>query len=103
MCRPELTGLGASALHTAVFVASDEQAEYASPDALPRGHLNQFVLRFDNEDAAAAAYAILRNHAVNCPSQTSYEVSFLMIDDSTNPVEGWPIEEAYLAGFTRSI
>lgn len=102
LCRPELTDLGATDLHTAMFVASDEQAEYFAPGASSIGHLNEFVLRFGSEDAAAAAYATLRDDAVNCPSRTNYEVSLLVMDDSTNPVEGWPIDEAYVAGFSRS-
>ncbi len=99
-CLPVPADLGAFELQDATFVAADEAAEYNGPEPLPQARMNEFVLKFDSETAAAAAYDAARRDAMNC---SEYELAFLIMDTSA-PMDGWqrPVDETYIALFTRS-
>ena len=99
-CLPAPADLGASELQEATFVAADEVAHYDHPEPVPQARMNEFVLKFDSEAAAALAYDAVRRDAMNC---TDYELSFPIMDTSA-PIDGWqrPVDETYMALFTRS-
>ena len=99
-CLPVPADLGASELQDATFVAADEAAEYDGPEPLPQARMNEFVLKFESEPAAAAAYDAARRDAMNCSED---ELAFLSMDASA-PIDRSqrPVEATYIPLFTRS-